>query len=793
MVKFKKIRIIPKINKKHKGFALAAAVIMMASVFGLSSSYAVNAQTAGIILKDGEATTEATTEGDGKTEEQKQTNIMDAQTTRIGFWEWEEVTSDNARSILSDSKYHASMLIPCYSQDTPAMNGGTACVRSTNFKTNAGDDFHQRWNAAYDRWVTNVMANYWSAQLYKDQYFKPMNVYSYKSMPFISTYADRKHVAYGPIRKDNYHYYDDFPMTSVNVESDIYNGYYGKYDSKQKQIGEYGDEQHSPSYYFSAGQSMYIEEDDKGKYSDIPQSYFTKKKFFSMGDSMGVPWIKNFQMNSNCTNIAVTMNIPTKQLTNAEASKYTPQNGKDYFLYSATIKETGDHGYEPIMFFNKYDTDGAVSKNDYIHMKTVGKANNIWWLAKFDDNTDNEICLDCYGKGVTNNSTDMTLLTYLPKDGYQWEITFQGSWRERGVSTFKWYVGTPHEMTALKTQTIKDGKLMALNGGMFASAKDDDGDGVSDAGFTDGYILQKDKVLTIDGGTVTVGTNFINNGKIVIKNGGTLLIKSGGCMYPFMDNTLGNIECNGGNIIIMEGGRIYSLTDKKDTKNSATLQLSGGSTLINYGGLAVTHATIDKGSKIENRRNGVVYAGVNRKDELVFMDKQILNKKSMGNLEYITPNTNSSEELHAIFGNVVSVEAITKSLLAQHDTVRDDKNGSGLFSSKYTFYCKIKYTDGSTEWIWISDEEFDAWMDVVETDNEFDMYCYVKGPSSFESEVEVENAYIARGYGIDGVGKDKATFVNEKTATAYTISSLNANQIVSITQDPNINVIVPEY
>ncbi len=50
MVKFKKIRIIPKINKKHKGFALAAAVIMMASVIGLSSSYAVNAQTAGIIL-----------------------------------------------------------------------------------------------------------------------------------------------------------------------------------------------------------------------------------------------------------------------------------------------------------------------------------------------------------------------------------------------------------------------------------------------------------------------------------------------------------------------------------------------------------------------------------------------------------------------------------------------------------------------------------------------------------------------------------------------------------------------
>ena len=123
MVKFKKIRIIPKINKKHKGFALAAAVIMMASVFGLSSSQAVNAQTAGIILKDGEATTEATTEGDGKTEEQKQTNIMDAQTTRIGFWEWEEVSSDNARSILSDSKYHASML---FYYDTD--NNGEDCV-----------------------------------------------------------------------------------------------------------------------------------------------------------------------------------------------------------------------------------------------------------------------------------------------------------------------------------------------------------------------------------------------------------------------------------------------------------------------------------------------------------------------------------------------------------------------------------------------------------------------------------------------------------------------------------------
>ena len=788
MVKFKKIRIIPKINKKHKGFALAAAVIMMASVFGLSSSYAVNAQTAGIILKDGEATTEATTEGDGKTEEQKQTNIMDAQTTRIGFWEWEEVTSDNARSILSDSKYHASMLIPCYSQDTPAMNGGTACVRSTNFKTNAGDDFHQRWNAAYDRWVTNVMPNYWSAQLYKDKYFKPMNKYSNKSMPFISTYADRKHVAYGPIRKNGYHYYDDFPMTSVNVESDIYNGYYGKYDSGKKKIGEYGDEQHSPSYYFSAGQSMYIEEDDKGKYSDIPQSYFTKKKFFSMGDSMGVPWIKNFQMNSDCTNIAVTMNIPTKQLTNAEASKYTPQNGKDYFLYSATIKETGDHGYEPIMFFNKYDTDGAVSKNDYIHMKTVGKANNIWWLAKFDNNTDNEICLDCYGKGVTNNSTDMVLLTYLPKDGYQWEITFQGSWRERGVSTFKWYVGTPHEMTALKTQTIKDGKLMALNGGMFASAKDDDGDGVSDAGFTDGYILQKDKVLTIDGGTVTVGTNFINNGKIVIKNGGTLLIKSGGCMYPFMENTLGNIECNGGNIIIMEGGRLYSLTDKADLNNSATLKLTGGSTLINYGGLAVTRATIDKGSKIENRNKAVLYAGVNRKDELVFLDKCTLNKSNMQNLEWISSDSSRSVDILAATGNIYHVEAVNTKLFGSG--YQNTKYETSVRTKNLQYYLKLYYTNNKFEYIKIPTEKLDDWFELVDRYDELEMYYFATGASSGSHDT---SSYLKKGYGLEGVDDNKPTVVLEKTSTAVTLNPKSTGNIIDMANDSTIDIIVPEY
>jgi hypothetical protein len=336
-------------------------------------------------------------------------------------------------------------------------------------------------------------------------------------------------------------------------------------------------------------------------------------------------------------------------------------------------------------------------------------------------------------------------------------------------------------MTALKTQTIKDGKLMALNGGMFASAKDDDGDGVSDAGFTDGYILQKDKILTIDGGTVTVGTNFINNGKIVIKNGGTLLIKSGGCMYPFMDNTLGNIECNGGNIIIMEGGKLYSLTDKADLNNSATLKLTGGSTLINYGGLAVTRATMDKGSKIENRNKAVLYAGVNRKDELVFLDKCTLNKSNMQNLEWISSDSSRSVDLLGATGNIYHVEAVNTKLF-----------GSGYQNTKYEasvhprnleYYLKLYYTNNKFEYIKIPAEKLDEWLELVDRYDELEMYYFATGASSGSK----------KGYGLEGVDDNKPTVVLEKTSTAVTLNPKNTGNIIDMANDSTIDIIVPEY
>ncbi|MCR5632173.1 MAG: hypothetical protein K6F60_01640 [Eubacterium sp.] len=639
MVKFRKIRIIPKINKKHKVFATTAAVIIMASVFGISSSYAVNAQESDSILMAGETTTETTT-GEDKKEEKKPSNQMDADTTRIGFWEWEEVTTDNIRTLMSDQKFHASMIVPCYAENSPAIKSGGVTFSPAGTYT-------YDWNVKNGQ--NNLCANVNAASIFGTDNFVPYCKYS-NQMTVWSTYADREHIFYGNVRTD-YGYYDDFPMLDYNPENSAYRkkGYYGL---------DFDNMQHSLSYYFSAAKSMYVKQDTKGYSTGMPSSYFKRSRFFTFGNSMGVPFFRGRQIDGSNKNVELEISIPNRQVTNAEAAYYNPSNFGGYYLYGASVKETGDHGYEPILNFRKGAPAGV---NDYIHMSVAkwssDKNKNIWMMVMYNDTTDNDLTYDDCGMSLSGGQTDMNVMTYVPYKDCEWIMT--GAKRPAGISTFKWYVGTPHMMTALKTQTIKDGKLMALKGGAFISANDSGNDKQDgDLDMTDGYIIQKDKVITIDGGTLTVGTNLINNGKIVIKNGGTLLVKSGGCISPFMENTLGNIECNGGNIIIMEGGRIYSLTDKADLNNSATLKLIGGSTLINYGGLAVTRATIDKGSKIENRNKAVLYAGVNRKDELVFLDKCTLNKSNMQNLEWISSDSSGSHDTSSYLKKGYGLEGV---------------------------------------------------------------------------------------------------------------------------------------
>ena len=776
------IRIIPKHSKKNRRIALAASVMMLISACASFSAGApVNAMglstddskliTIGdkqysleeiddissidsnldSVVREGEGSTQSSSEGSSEnstetteTKEKKNQNIMEASTTRIGFWEWQEVTTDNVRKLMSDGLYHASMFIPCYAKDVPnPKKENFAFAMSSEWSP--GGTYDYTW--CKNEKVSNFAANVETAGRLGTSYFVPYCHYG-SYMSFWSTYADRDHIKYGNVRS-SYHDYNDFGMLGYNPETSNNHkeGYYG--------VDFSGNAKHSLSYYFSAAYNMYIKQDWNGYENGVDSSNFYREKFFTFGDSMGVPMIKYRQIAENNRNIEVEFNIPREQLSNGEAANYTPVAGKDYWLYGAVVNETNDNGHEPILYFKKTDSsDKGISSKDYLHIgisKNGDKNNKIWYITTYNNTIDNDLTYEKLGYGLTSGEDDMSVITFAPWKDLEWIIC--GPRRQAGMSMFKWYIGTPHEMTALNTQTVKTGQVLPLIGGQFMGAD-------KKLQFTDGYIIQKDKTLTIDGGTVTVGTNLINNGKIVIKNGGTLLIKSAGCVYPFMEDTLGTIECTNGNVIVMEGGKLYSLKSYKACETP--LKMSGGSTLINYGTFALTEAYLDKGSKIENRKNGIFFCGVNRKDQLYFMDKASISKTSITNIDYV----NNITELK-------NKETTTDKYLTEHPQAIIDTQY--LTIPPDTYEAIITHADGTVETYVIPDDLKENWKKLVD---EHDLtksiwlnslkksrpeVCTTTSPEAAGGVKSTSASFGIRGYG--GAAAYKPVVKNEKTAT----------------------------
>ena len=521
--------------------------------------------------------TESTEESTEQPKTVEENNLLKGKTGRVDFWDWKEISNmDQFKEVFYDNKYHPIML---------ATGVG-----------NVGTDF-----------------------AYKEKHF------------FMNAVVDRNHVAL-PERtiSRNNGFKTEFETIKINVDL---GQYYGGYTSSY--------ENHGPTYYFNQYENLYLKMHCKTKISD---SDFKSRRFFTKGDSMGVPWVRQFRISGD--KAAISFCFPKKVLKAEEALVYQP-GGSDWYFYSAALPEDREDNddVEPILYMHHSPEESAGQ--DYWHL--VNK-NNRWYLAAFNNNNDNNICDDNWGEGVTYPATDYVYWTMLLDMPYELipmgsvashdkqPLCTRSSIEKNRFFSYKLFVGTPHLFTSIETQTIPAGKLYPMTSDAFIPAENAE-KGDTQAAKSEGVILPEGNVLTIDGGTVSVSCDIINNGKIVIKNGGTLIVKNGGTISPYTSlSSGGTIECNDGNIIIMEGGRIYSLTDKENIEKATepSLKLEAGSTLINYGGLAVTTAEIDAGSKIDNRAKSVFYAGVTRSDKMEMFSKGSLTASKRYNLEFVS-------------------------------------------------------------------------------------------------------------------------------------------------------------
>ena len=192
-----------------------------------------------------------------------------------------------------------------------------------------------------------------------------------------------------------------------------------------------------------------------------------------------------------------------------------------------------------------------------------------------------------------------------PRLNTQWSWAYAES-DDQDKSLFKWFIGEMLRFSALKGNvTIGNERILSISSGEYISSE-----GKEET--VEGVFLPAGETITIEkGGILSIEGTFLNNGTI-INNGGTILIKDGGSICPFLqgDNTAKNgcgaIICNGGDIIIESGGALYAGMND-DSMNQVPFYMDNSSTMIVYGLVVYGSMRLGDAARIELRSGGKMY------------------------------------------------------------------------------------------------------------------------------------------------------------------------------------------
>ena len=131
--------------------------------------------------------------------------------------------------------------------------------------------------------------------------------------------------------------------------------------------------------------------------------------------------------------------------------------------------------------------------------------------------------------------------------------------------------------------------------------------------FRDSYYIPKGKTITVQSGAVlSIDGILLNDGKIVIEDGGMLVLNEKAVIMPFTkyDGACGTVISRG-NIVVRSNAMLAG-------GGSTGLKFESG-TVINYGTILSENLTISQDYVIENHSAGAVYGG-----KMLARDKRIL-------------------------------------------------------------------------------------------------------------------------------------------------------------------------
>jgi len=320
-----------------------------------------------------------------------------------------------------------------------------------------------------------------------------------------------------------------------------------------------------------------------------------------------------------------TANYPTIN-TNQDVF-FTPENCNCVYLLfghseKATHYDSTDSCYRLDLSDGKGNYSGLnVNMSVYNFDKGSAWKNSTSALRVFKD-TDPEDALHFKSDGdgfiVFNDNADFpdSHLQMAKKDGLGWMYAeskntawTQGVYNDyTGDQKCKIYIGEKMRFTALKGDTeIGAGQILSISSRAYADAN-------NSTTSTSGVMLSGGDTITVKkGGILSIEGTLINNGTI-INDGGTIIIKNGGTICPFLMSgsytTAGcnTIKCVSGDIIIQEGGALYAgLNDPNGA--IVPFYLDDNSTLINQGLLVYGTMRVGASARVQLYEKSMTYGG----------------------------------------------------------------------------------------------------------------------------------------------------------------------------------------
>ena len=638
MIKIQKFR-----NKIITGIA---ALMFSVAAFGGSTerSYADDPTT--------ESGSNTSTEAGSTEEGAVKTDILDDENGRISFWEWERVTKDNIYEKFKDGKFHACMFCYLDSSTTPGVYRFVSLYNDADHIYLPRETVSTGWYNHFDR----------LAKTLGDEYTAEINKVYGKTIPGSS-----------------------HPYTYC---FDQYSNFFMKLDEDGR-----GDEDTGINEWILENPNEYV--GTIAGYNTTYKSKF-KDKFFTTGGCMGVLFVQAKDLSKDKINkAAIAVCDGTAKSNPADMSYlgFGDRASRDhiYLIYnnSGVSGEKGEPCNQLTNYYPWFDDNDFKTHYYSITTQHADGYNGSYWQI--------------VGDGQSNKGW-MTVL-----NGWINPFNFTvkdagGNLRQRkaeATDEFEIYVGTQHVLASLKGE---GGDEVSGEGGITTVGKDQMLI-VGDATYIDqnnkpaqaeGVVLpETSKIVVNKGGVLAIDGNFINNGQIIC-NGGTIIVKDGGCISPYRGTKEGTITINGGDMIIMPGGKVYALTELNNYREELlkyingynqevmdlyflhpdTLTVINGGNIINYGELAATRTVMDSTGKIEIRQEGSAVMGalIDDNSEMLYHFEISLRKTNSGaNNLYVSKNGVVSLGFDDMGDGVSSPGYYNKTHFLYSDTVNNTK------------------------------------------------------------------------------------------------------------------------